>query len=440
MGGSKMKRKGMSVIKLLFLLINIIQAGGIGLFIYVTTRKICEDDQARAFLGQVDAIPKYPERIMWAILLLLILLGSDMVIRETRKEKNGKKVAATLAIDLICSMILVWILDFNYNGVILLVFANIILFVNDTKIKYLLIGVATLGYLVADYDLISVSNNLFSIRDYIQYYSEARQQLLFSVNNILGSLNIMIFILYCIFIIDEQRNTIQEVNEWSRQLQYANDRLKEYNEMTEKMVETRERNRVAREIHDTLGHTLTGVSAGVDACIAMLDTDTDTKRTKEQLEVIAKAVRGGIKDVRRSVSELRADALEHFQLDEAIRDMIAEMNSLAGVEVIFHSDVVPFRFSEDEENVIYRIIQEGMTNALRHGKATRIEIDAKKIDGVLHLKILDNGRGCKEMKKGFGTKHMKERVAMLGGSIHFSGENGFLIDARIPIRWGEEYD
>ena len=206
------------------------------------------------------------------------------------------------------------------------------------------------------------------------------------------------------------------------------------------MVETRERNRVAREIHDTLGHILTGVSAGVDACIAMLDTDTDTKRTKEQLEVIAKAVRGGIKDVRRSVSELRADALEHFQLDEAIRDMIAEMNSLAGVEVIFHSDVVPFRFSEDEENVIYRIIQEGMTNALRHGKATRIEIDAKKIDGVLHLKILDNGRGCKEMKKGFGTKHMKERVAMLGGSIHFSGENGFLIDARIPIRWGEEYD
>lgn len=84
-------------------------------------------------------------------------------------------MAATLAIDLICGMILVWILDFNYNGVILLVFANIILFVNDTKIKYLLIGVATLGYLVADYDLISVSNNLFSIRDYIQYYSEARR-------------------------------------------------------------------------------------------------------------------------------------------------------------------------------------------------------------------------------------------------------------------------
>lgn len=432
-----MKRKAMSIIKLLFFLINMVQAGGISLFIYMTTKKICEDDQARVFLGQVDAIPKYPEMIVWSALLLIALLGCDMLIRETRKEQSGKIIAITLGIDLVCSIVLVWILDFNYNGVILLVFANILVFVNDTKIKYLLIGVATLGYLVADYDLISVSNHLFSVRDYIQYYNET-QQLLFSVYNILGSLNIMIFILYCINIINEQRNTIQEVNEWSRQLQYANDRLKEYNEMTEKMAETRERNRVAREIHDTLGHTLTGVSAGVDACIALVDIDPG--QTKKQLEVIAKAVRGGIKDVRSSVSELRADALEHFQLDEAISDMIAEMNSLAGVEVVFHSEVKPFRFSEDEENVVYRIIQEGITNALRHGKATRIQIDARKIDGVLHLTIQDNGCGCKEIKKGFGTKHMKERVAMLGGSIHFSGENGFLIDARIPIRWGEEYD
>ena len=438
MGGSRMKRKAMSIIKLFFFLINMVQAGGISLFIYMTTKKICEDDQARVFLGQVDAIPKYPEMIVWSALLLTALLGCDMLIRETRKEQSGKIIAITLGIDLVCSIVLVWILDFNYNGVILLVFANILVFVNDTKIKYLLIGVATLGYLVADYDLISVSNHLFSVRDYIQYYNETQQQLLFSVYNILGSLNIMIFILYCINIINEQRNTIQEVNEWSRQLQYANDRLKEYNEMTEKMAETRERNRVAREIHDTLGHTLTGVSAGVDACIALVDIDPG--QTKKQLEVIAKAVRGGIKDVRSSVSELRADALEHFQLDEAISDMIAEMNSLAGVEVVFHSEVKPFRFSEDEENVVYRIIQEGITNALRHGKATRIQIDARKIDGVLHLTIQDNGCGCKEIKKGFGTKHMKERVAMLGGSIHFSGENGFLIDARIPIRWGEEYD
>lgn len=112
--------------------------------------------------------------------------------------------------------------------------------------------------------------------------------------------------------------------------------------------------------------------AGVDACIALVDTDP--QQTKKQLEVVARAARGGIEGVRQSLSELRADALQHFQLDEAIRNMIKEMNSLSGVEVVFRCSVVPFKFGEDEENVIYRIIQEGITNALRHGKATRIQI------------------------------------------------------------------
>ena len=133
MGGSRMKRKVMGIIKLLFFLINMVQAGGISLFIYITTRKICEDDQARVFIGQVDAIPKYPAVIVWIVCLLLVLLGTDMLIRETWKGQKGKIIPITLAIDLICSIILIWILDFNYNGVILLVFANILVFVNDTK-------------------------------------------------------------------------------------------------------------------------------------------------------------------------------------------------------------------------------------------------------------------------------------------------------------------
>lgn len=433
-----MKTKTFSLIKGLFLATNVIQAGGLSLFIYYTTKKICFDDRARNFLGQVEAIPKYPAHIVALTFFLLIILSVSMVLRERMKDRIHHLIPVSLVIDLVCSLTLVWILNFNYNGVILLVFANVILFINGRRLRYLLIAGATFAYLAADYDLLSVSYRLFSIRNYIQYYSSSSQQILFSFYNILSSLNIMIFILYCITIINEQKHTIEEVNEQSRELQYANEQLKEYNKMTEKMAQTRERNRIAREIHDTLGHILTGVSAGVDACIALVDVDT--QQTKTQLEVIAKAVRGGIKDVRRSVSELRADALEHFQLDEAIRDMISEMNTLAGVEVTFHTDISPFRFSDDEENVIYRIIQEGITNALRHGKASKIEINAQKTDGILHLKIQDNGIGCSEPLSGFGTKHMKERVSMLGGTIRFSGENGFLIDAHIPIRWGETYD
>lgn len=424
------------IIKLVFWFINIILVMGIAYFIFVTTRKICIEDSAREFIEQVNAIPTYPKELCIRLFLLLSILILDMIIRE--RKKTGKIIIVTLGIDFICSLVIIFMLDFNYNGILLLVFANIITYIKERKIKFFLVSVAMISYLLADYNLISTSYNLFSIQNYIQYYEHTFQQIILSFYNILVSMNILIFILYCINIINEQDNTIKEVNEWSKKLQDANERLQKYNIMAEKMVETRERNRIAREIHDTLGHVLTGVSVGVDACIALVEIDTE--KTKKQLEIISKAVRGGITEVRRSVSELRPDSLEHFDLCGAIKDMITEINLLSGVEVTFDSDVKPFKFSEDEENVIYRVIQEGITNALRHGKATKIIICANRIDGILHLKIEDNGCGCKVINKGFGTKHMKERVEMLGGSIDFKGEKGFTIDAKIPIRWGEEYD
>lgn len=76
------------------------------------------------------------------------------------------------------------------------------------------------------------------------------------------SLNIIIFIVYCVYVINVQRGTIEEVNQLYHELQTANEQLKEYADMSERMAQTRERNRLAREIHDTLGHTLTGITAG----------------------------------------------------------------------------------------------------------------------------------------------------------------------------------
>ena len=89
---------------------------------------------------------------------------------------------------------------------------------------------------------------------------------------------------------------------------------------------------------------------------------------------------------------------------------------------------------------IYRGIQEGITNAIRHGKADKIWIVIKKEQSDIVLQIRDNGTGCENIKSGFGTRHIKERIGMLGGKVTFDGSNGFVIDARIPIRWGETYD
>lgn len=304
---------------------------------------------------------------------------------------------------------------------------------------------AILIYVCTDHEFLTINYHLYSMNDYISYYNAHTQQYLIGGYNVLVSLNIIIFILFCIYVIQTQRGIIEKVNylysqlsQKNDELENANEELKQFADIKEKMGKTKERNRLAREIHDTLGHTLTGISAGIDACITMIDSNP--KVTKKQLEVISKVTRDGIGEIRRSVNELRPDALDRLSLESAIGNMIADMTSVTHAEVFFQCQADNLKFDEDEENTIYRIVQESMTNALRHGKANKIWVTIRKEDSTLHLQIQDNGIGCVDMKKGFGTKHMQERIQMLHGTVTYKSENGFLVDAVIPIRWGEEYD
>jgi signal transduction histidine kinase len=95
-------------------------------------------------------------------------------------------------------------------------------------------------------------------------------------------------------------------------------------------------------------------------------------------------------------------------------------------------------FNQDEDDVIYRVVQESITNAIRHGKASEIYITIDRRDGDLHIIISDNGVGCDSVTEGFGLHHMKERLEMLGGHMEYTGNAGFTIHALIPIRWGNE--
>ena len=94
--------------------------------------------------------------------------------------------------------------------------------------------------------------------------------------------------------------------------------------------------------------------------------------------------------------------------------------------------------NKDEEDVISRIIQESITNAIRHGKADKIKVKIDRQYNMLNIHVEDNGVGCANVQKGFGLHHMEERLAMLKGSLSYCGDHGFIIDAGIPIRWGTE--
>ena len=220
------------------------------------------------------------------------------------------------------------------------------------------------------------------------------------------------------------------------ELKEANSKLEEYASESARMAETRERNRLAREIHDTLGHSLTGIITGIEACIMLMDIAPEA--TKEQLRAIAEVARTGIIDVRRSVKALHPDALETMDLENALCKMIDSTERSTGVEITYSFDADLRHFNQDEDDVIYRVVQESITNAIRHGSATKIRIEITRLDGDLHILIFDNGKGCSNIKPGFGLHHMSERVEMLGGDLEYKGDKGFTVHARIPIRWGTE--
>ena len=433
-----MKNKRIRIYQIGILILNIITVMFICGFICYTTNLICQRYNAREFLAVVDAIPADPDRNMIRCMVLLGFMVLSFVLRETVFKNRTHLVSVSLLVDFLLAIVIVYILNFNYNGILIMVFANLLVYVKERKMQIALVVLAIGCFLVADYSLISVGYDLYSVESYFQYYDAAAQQYLQTGYNCLNSLNMVLFVMYCVDFIVVQRGTIDEVNALYAELEKVNEQIQEYAVMSEKMAETRERNRLAREIHDTLGHTLTGIAAGLDACVATIDVAPEL--TKKQLEVISGVTRDGINEIRRSVSELRPDALERFSLDYAISKMVADMNAVSGTKVYFNCQIKNLKFDEDEENAIYRVIQEGITNAIRHGKAEKVWITMNKENSDILLQIKDNGIGSKEIKNGFGTKHMKERIRMLGGTVSFDGSNGFTVNARIPIRWGENYD
>ena len=427
-----------SVLQIMLLAVNTIAVSGISGFIYITTMLIRSRYEARAFLNTVSALPHDPKRKFMLSLILMAILVLSFIIRAVSYMRHERLGLFTLLLDAVVSAAAIWNLDFNYNGLILLVFADVIGYVKEGKTRLLLTILAIVSYLLTSYQIISVYTPLYHLDDFIQYYPAGARQYAYIGITLLNSMGIILFVLYCIYLISAQRSQIDEVNRLNHELQSANEQLKEYADVSESMAKTRERNRLAREIHDTLGHTLTGLAAGIDACIATIDTSPEL--TRKQLSILADVSRDGLKEVRRSVSELQPDSLARLSLEVAIRKMITDMSSVSNVQIFFESDIKNLRFDSDEENAIYRVVQESVTNAIRHGHAKKIWIMMNQKDGVLELRVKDNGIGCTEIVNGFGTRHMRERIEMLGGSLVFEGQNGFTVIAMIPIRWGETYD
>ncbi|MDC7236168.1 MAG: sensor histidine kinase [Sphaerochaetaceae bacterium] len=418
-------------IKYVMLGINIFAIIFILILINTTTTLVCIDNNARVFINSLQKLPYKPTRLLILSILGSILLIFTFYLRQFVFEKNKKNILLTILFDAAISILLMKLVDFNYNGIILWVLANVVYYI-ESKNKYIAITVGVLLYILTTFSILDVYVNLFSLSEYINYFPKQIRQIILTFYYTLTGFNLICFIVFCVLVIQEQRGRINEINALYKKLSVANEELKQLADIKEKMGETKERNRLAREIHDTLGHSLTAISFGVDACLATLDKDPTS--TKEKLQVISEVAKSGIKEVRTSVTTLRADSSEELSLSKSIIEMIEKTIHATGIKINYTIEK-NFNLEKYEENAIYRVVQESITNAIRHGHASIIDINLIKDEkNNLFLEIKDNGIGCKKIKPGFGTRHMKERIESIKGSIEYINNKGFTVRAKVPLR------
>jgi hypothetical protein len=414
-------------------------------FIWIVTQRVVSIHEAKLFLSNAVNVPSNTLHIFIFAIISSVCFILTFCIRNSNIINDTGIIFATFVLEFVLGLVCIVLLNFNYNGILLWTFANALMYLKRNKYMPMVVIIAMISYLLTTHELVKLFINVFDISSYIEVCSQSIQTLIYFIYNALNLMTVVCFILCCIIIIVSKEEIIEKNLELNKRLEIANTDLKRTNEELEKslmdnarLAEIRERNRIAREIHDTLGHTLTGLAAGIDACIALAGDDKPALRN--QLDLLSKVSRNGIKDIRMSVSSLRPDAPERLNLKNAIEELVENTKRVAGVNIKLDCDIINLKFDEDEEMAIYRIVQESLTNAIRHGKAKNIDVSIKKNYGSINLLICDDGIGCEDIKAGFGLRHIRERVNMLKGQVNFSSEEGFKVEAMIPIRWGEEYD
>jgi signal transduction histidine kinase len=201
-------------------------------------------------------------------------------------------------------------------------------------------------------------------------------------------------------------------------------------------VREEEQIRIAREVHDELGQSLTGLKLQLTWLCNRLPKDL--KPLHEKTRSMSARIDETIQTVRRIATELRPALLDTAGLIATLEWQAHEFQRQTGIQCRVKSVVQETLWDQDLNTAFFRIFQETLTNIIRHANATQVEVRFLKTNGHLVLEVKDNGRGISEAEinntKSIGLLGMRERAALLGGEIRLRGEpgKGTTVSVRIP--------
>ena len=232
-------------------------------------------------------------------------------------------------------------------------------------------------------------------------------------------------------------NTLISERQAKSDLTVAHDQLRQYAFQAEELAAVQERNRIAREIHDSLGHALTALNVQLQTAVLLKEQPNRAEpfvHRARQLGITA------MQEVRKSVRALRQADEPESSLTDTIAALVNDFRQGSGidVELQIHAEPTDILVSNAIIKALYRIVQEALTNIYKYAEATTVIVEVEIIPENLRLIVKDNGRGFDPSQvsgTGFGLQGMQERVAALNGTFALKAEpgRGCRIQIEVPL-------
>ncbi len=230
-------------------------------------------------------------------------------------------------------------------------------------------------------------------------------------------------------------NALLTERESQQNLQQANQNLRSSAKEIEKLAMDQERSRIARDIHDSLGHSLTALNVQLESAVKL--QKKDPQRSQQFLRNAKRLGSQSLQEVRQSVAALRQEPLMGETLEDAIAHLIRDIqsnpsNHLKIDQSIELADVLP----NNLKVLLYRIVQEGLTNVVKHASAKQVKLQVMSSKAIATLSLEDDGKGfeVQSARVGFGLQSMRDRAESVGGTfVVSSSSQGTRLQVSLPI-------
>ncbi len=366
----------------------------------------------------------------WMVLVLAMALTVSFLTRRinTHLFKNRYILSVSFLFDLVCVSLIVFFDLYNISYILFFVIAVDVTVMCFSGFGVIIAVLSYLSYISIEYSRY-IKHNYFDLQYLLPIYVNKSFYFIF----IFGAIYITV---YQIKSKQTLKKTAEELELKTMQLEEINKKYLETMGALEEVTALRERNRIASEIHDTVGHTLTTVLIEIEAGKRLL-TKKNHDNALEKFDLAQEQVRKGLNNIRNSVRTLKAGN-DILSIIPSLYLLVRETETHTGVSVKCLFSPLP-QLTDEIGKILYKALQEGLTNGIRHGQSTEFECSINCIENRIVFILKDNGKGFSSISFGYGLTTMKERVEESGGTLGICSQygGGCCLKIEIPLEKGD---